>query len=460
MSEPATPRTTFVEGEANRSAARRSWARDAAGMRDAPLVDRDAHAFYHQVLSTPCLDGIVAAEGPWLERADGTRLLDFHGNSVHQLGFAHPEVVAAMSEQLARLPFCTRRFTNEPAVELAERLVRIAPGSLRDRARVLLAPSGAVAVGIALKIARAVTGRQRTIAFEGAFHGATIEAGAVGGQPLFTRGMGPPMAHALHAPPPVPEACAHDCGGGCSGACAERIESMLHDRSVAAVIAEPIRATTVRPIPREFWHRVREACARTGTLLIFDEIPTGLGRAGCHLASEHSGVTPDILVLGKGLGGGVFPQAAVLGREEFNENGVTPIRELAIGHYTHEKSPVGAAAALATLDVIERDGLVARARSLGRRWRERLGDRIGDHPAVREIRQIGLMVAVEMGTGEPESLAERVMYESLRRGLSFKVGGGRCLVLFPPLNIEERLLDRASTILEEALDAAAGARAE
>lgn len=444
-----------VEGDANHSEARRAWVRDPEQVRDPEMVARDAGVFYHQVLSSPCLDGIVAARGPWIERADGTRLLDMHGNSVHQIGHAHPAVVGAVCAQLDRLAFCPRRFTNEAAVELAERLVRLAPGELRDRARVLLAPSGAVAVGIALKIARAVTGRVGTIAFEGAFHGATIETGAVGGQELFTRGMGGSFGEPLHVPPPDPSSCEHGCGGDCSSACAGEIERILAAGKTAAVITEPIRATVVRHMSNQFWARIRAACDRTGTLLIFDEIPTGLGRAGVMFSTELTGVTPDLVVLGKGLGGGAFPQAAVIGRAEFNHTGAVAVRELAIGHYTHEKSPVGAAAARATLDVIQAEGLVDRAEEIGTRWRDQLAERLLQTGVVREIRQTGLMVAVEISASCAAQVADHALYESLRRGLSYKIGGVRSLVLFPPLNIEQRLLDRATTILDESIRCAA-----
>ncbi|MAO20795.1 MAG: aspartate aminotransferase family protein [Phycisphaerae bacterium] len=437
----------ITEGDQNLSTEREGWTSDQPTN---ALIERDSALYYHQILSTPCLDEIINAEGPYITTRSGRTLLDFHGNSVHQLGFSHPAVIEAIETQMRSLPYCTRRYTNSPAVELATRLVACAPGELRDHARVLLTPSGSAAVGIALKIARACTGRHKTIAFHDSFHGATLDAASLSGQDLFHRGMGPMLPGVHHVDPP---------GGLMSAeadieASVEPIEALLDQHDFAAVIAEPIRATTVRVAPAAFWQRVRAACDRNGTLLIFDEIPTGLGRSGMLWASEHTGVTPDLMVIGKGLGGGIFPQAAVVGRAELNDLGPTPVRELALGHYTHEKSPVGSAAALAVLDTLEHEGLVERSSALGQAWRASYAPRLSALPGVVDVRQVGLMLAVEL---TDPAHADRVMYESLRQGLSFKVGGGTCLILFPPLNVETALLDRATEILIGAIERAADA---
>ena len=423
----------ITEGDQNLSEQRAEWADEHTPN---AIVERDAHYYYHQVLSSPCLDQIVAAEGPYITTASGRRLLDFHGNSVHQLGFAHPSVIEAIERQMRTLSYCTRRYTNDRAVELAELLVTTAPGSLKDNARVLLTPSGSAAVGIALKIAFACTGCHRVIAFNDAFHGATLDAASLSGQELFRNGMGPMLPGVAHVPPPSDESSI------------DRIVSMLKEDRYAAVIAEPIRATTVRFAGQHAWRRIHEACDQTGTLLIFDEIPTALGRSGMLWASEHTGITPDLMVIGKGLGGGIFPQAAVIGRDGLNDTGPTPVCQLALGHYTHEKSPVGAAAAIATINTILGGQLVERANLLGSRWKSMYADRLLALPGVREVRQLGLMLAVELA--DPEH-ADRAMYESLRKGLSFKVGGGKTLVLFPPLNIEIALLDQASETLIDAI---------
>ncbi len=437
--------TRITEGDQNLSDQRLKWRHE---QQDNTVVRRDAQLYYHQVLSTPCLDQIVHAQGPFIYTASGQRLLDFHGNSVHQLGFGHPAVIAAIEQQMRTLPYCTRRYTNDRAVELAHRLVSSAPGQLRNNARILLTPSGSAAVGIAIKIARACTGRHKTVAFHDAFHGATLDTAALSGQDLFHRGMGPLMPGVMHVPPPANPSCTMCNNSKCNDACAEPIEQLLTKHDVAAVIAEPIRATTVRAATISYWKRIREACDRTGALLIFDEIPTGLGRTGTLWASEHTGVTPDLMVIGKGLGGGVFPQAAVIGRSDLNDTGPTPVRELALGHYTHEKSPVGCAAALATIDTIINEQLAQRAYTLGQSWKQDHESRLMSLPGVKAVRQVGLMLAVEID--DPDH-ADRAMYHALRNGLSFKVGGATTLVLFPPLNIELDLLDEATDLLIKAI---------
>lgn len=451
-----------VEGDANNGPARAAWAAGMECSAARSLLDRDAHAFYHQSLSTPCLDAIVGAQGPFIINNDGRRLLDFHGNSVHQIGHGHPEVMEAVERTLREIPFCPRRFTNEPAVRLAERLIELAPGELAGEARVLLVPSGAVAVGLAVRLARAVTGRHKTIGFADSFHGATLEAASIGGQELFTRGMGPLLPGALHVQPPCSQPCG-SCDGLCTGECADRVEALLAAGDVAAVVAEPVRATTVHVPPPAYWHRVREACTHQGTLLIFDEIPTGLGRSGRMWACEHFGVTPDILVIGKGLGGGLFPIAGIVGRRNLNDTGAIRLGDLSLGHFTHEKSPVGAAAALATLNIITRDDLPARAALVGRSWvqdlREALFDltdaaSVASGLMVRGVRNLGLMVVVELGGPLASEIADRCLYEMLARGLSCKVGGGVHLIFFPPLNIERTQLDRATGIIIESLMAA------
>lgn len=435
-----------TEGDVNHTPARRAWQAAHLGEAARALLAADQRAFLRQSLSTPCLNGLRRARGAWIEDLDGRRYLDLHGNSAHQVGYAHPRVVEAVRRQLDSLPFCPRRYANGPAAALAERLAAITPAGL---SKCLFAPGGSLAVGIALKLARAATGRFKTISFRGSFHGASLDAAAVGGEELFHARMGPLMPGALHVSPPGEAGCGHGCGGSCSSACADELETMLaREGDVAAVIAEPVRATTVAVPPADYWRRVRASCDRHGALLIFDEIPTGLGRTGRMFACEHFGVTPDILVLGKGLGGGVMPIAAVVARPELD---IAP--ELALGHYTHEKSPLGAAAALATLDVLAEDRLVERSQTLGESVLARLQSELGGRPGISGCRGLGLMLGVEHGASagrSAEDIAESVMYGSLSAGLSYKVGGGRVATLFPPLTISEADLDRAIDIFASA----------
>ncbi len=430
-----------TEGDVNASPSRAQWVGEHLGDAARALLDEDARYFFHQALSTPCLNALESCHGSSLVDVGGREFLDFHGNSAHQVGYGHPRVVAAIRAQLDALSFSPRRYTNRPAIDLAKRLARLAP---MNDARVLFAPGGASAIGMALKLARLVTRRYKTISWWGSFHGATLDAISIGGEDMFRDGLGPLMPGAMHVPPPGPDE------GGATAESLARIEEIFErERDIAAFIAEPIRCTNVVQPPASYWRSVRELCDRHGALLIFDEIPIALGRTGRMFACEYTGVALDIVCIGKGLGGGVFPIAAMIGRGSLNT-----VSASSIGHFTHEKSPVGAAAALATLDIIDDEQLLGRATNLGgeiaaslRAMRERIG-------AIKEVRACGLLFGVELqdvnGEGA-DTIAERVLYACLRRGLSFKVSSGNVLTLAPPLTISASDLARALAILEDAL---------
>ncbi|WP_246162210.1 (R)-1-hydroxy-2-aminoethylphosphonate ammonia-lyase [Roseovarius faecimaris] len=440
-----------TEGEANTSEARAEWAarEDHGPTRD--LLNRDAEAFLHQSLSSPCVATIARAEGIWIEDTAGRRFMDFHGNSVHHIGYGHPRLVEAVKAQMDALPFSPRRFTNAVSVELAERLGKLAPG---DLSKVLFTTGGSDANEVALKIARAATGRFKTLSFWDAFHGAGFGSASVGGEATFRSHIaGPLMPGTEHVAPFHCYRCAYGHPGpeACGLACAKMVEYVLaREGDVAAVIAEPMRAVPVVP-PPGYWRAVREACNRHGALLIMDEIPTGLGKTGRMFAFDHDGIVPDIVTLGKALGGGMLPLAAVIARRDLDVCG-----EFAIGHYTHEKNPVTARAALTTLDIIEDEGLVERADKLGRAAMDRLHESLGGHARVGDIRGRGLMFGVEMvkdrDTRETDhATAEKIYYACLERGLSFKISAGSVLTLSPPLTIPEDDLDRALSIVEDAI---------
>lgn len=451
MAWPADGVTRFdplVEGDVNASPRRERWRERHIDSETASQLEQDAEHFLHQSLSTPCLDALSRSDGIHLEDVAGRRFMDFHGNSAHQLGYGHPRVIEAIKRQLDELPFCPRRYANKPAIDLARKLAELAPG---DLGKSLFAPSGAVAIGIALKLARIATGRHKTLAFHGAFHGATLEAASVGGEALFREGLGPLLPGAHHVAPPHTYRCAHGCGGRCDWRCAEAVEAVLAQGDIAALVAEPIRCTTVLPPPQGYWRRVREACDRHGTLLIFDEIPTCLGRTGRMFACEIVDAVPDILVLGKGLGGGVMPMAAIVARRTLDIAG-----DRALGHYTHEKSPVGAAAALAAIECIEQDDLLSHVRTVGAHAMEQLNAMRGRHPLIGDVRGVGLLIGVELVAedGAPAAnAADAVMYEALERGLSFKVSNGNVLTLTPPLVITSAQMDEAIRILDDSLTA-------
>ncbi len=435
------------EGDVNLTPRRTAYVErqvDAAGR---ALLETDARLFFHQSLSTPCLDALTASRGSRLVTTSGRELLDFHGNSVHQLGHGHPAVIAALEQALAELPFSPRRFTNRFAVALAERLCAAMEGGPW---KLLLAPAGALAVSTAIKLARMVTGRHKILSFWGSFHGASLDAISVGGEALFRRGIGPLLPATEHIPPPTRGRCRFGCTEATHGNCLAYLEYVLEaEGDFAALIAEPMRWTTVELPPPGYWRAVREICDRLGVLLIFDEIPSCLGRTGSLFAHRQVDAVPDILMVGKGLGGGVFPLAAMLARAEFDR-----FPETALGHYTHEKSAPGCAAALAALEVIEAEDLCGRAKRLGAATLARLEAMRCRFPLIHEVRGIGLHLGIELrrADGSPAvDAAEAVLYACLDRGLSFKVGGGNVLVLSPPLTIAEAELEEALAILEGAL---------
>ncbi len=415
------------------------------------LLARDEKAFLHQSVSSPCLGTVTAAGGIWLTDGQGHRVMDFHGNNVHHIGYGHPRLKAAITAQMEALPFAPRRFASEKAVELAEKLGRITPGNL---SKVLLATGGSDAVEMALKLARAATGRFKTLSFWDAFHGAGFGASSVGGEALF-RGpaIGPLLPGAEHVAPFACYRCPYGHAGPdrCGLACAAMIDYVLErEGDVAAVIAEPMRAVPYLP-PPGFWRQVREACDRHDTLLIFDEIPTGLGKTGRLFACEHDGVTPDILVLGKGLGGGILPLAAIVARPELDMAG-----DYALGHYTHEKNPVLARAALETIAIIEDEDLVANAAAVGTHALERLHAMQECHETVGDVRGAGFLIGIELvsdrATRMPApGLAEAVLYAAYDRGLSFKLTMGNVITLTPPLVTTRAQMDAALDIIDECL---------
>jgi len=436
------------EGDLNISPNRQAWAAETIDNDARHWLEEDAKYFLHQSLSTPCLNVLSGCEGSEIIDSQGRRLLDFHGNNVHQVGFSHPRVVEAITRQMKKLSFCTRRYTNIPAIQLAKKLTELAPGDLN---RVLFAPGGTSAIGMALKLARVATGRFKTISMWDSFHGASLDAISVGGEAMFRNGIGPLLPGCEHVPPPDNRHCPFACGAACNLKCADYIEYVLaKEGDVAAVIAEPIRSTPFVP-PLDYWKKVRAACDKHGALLILDEIPQCLGRTGHMFACEYFDIVPDILVIGKGLGGGIFPFAAMIARE-----GLNVMASRALGHYTHEKNPVAAAAALATIEVIEQEGVLANVRVQGEYALQRLNAMRATHPLIGDVRGLGLMLGVELVTNRETMAraineAEQVMYRSLATGLNFKLTMGNIITLTPALTISRSEMDRALDILEAAI---------
>ena len=404
-------------------------------------------------MSTPCLNAIAKAEGIWIEDVAGRRYMDFHGNNVHHIGYGHPRVKRVIAEQMDTLPFAPRRYACEPALALAEKLGEISPGTL---SKVLFTTGGSDAVEVAVKLARTATGKHKTLSFWDAFHGAGFGASAMSGEVLFRSGPAAPLvAGALHVAPFGGYRCPYGTTSpeASGAACARMIDYILsHDTEVACLVAEPTRAVPYIP-PPGFWAEVRRICDRHGVLLIFDEIPTGLGKTGRMFSCDHDGVAPDIVVMGKALGGGILPIAAVIARPELDVGGAW-----AFGHYTHEKNPVTTRAALETIAVIEDEELVDKAALVGSAALARMEEMKARLPAIGDVRGRGLLLGLELvrdrDTREPDGdLAETVLYRCLDEGVSFKTTMGNVLTLTPPLVVTEAQMMQALEVIEKAIAA-------
>lgn len=437
------------EGDTNITPARQRWTQSIADPTTQQMLEQDSRYFLHQSMSTPCLDALVEAEGIYLRDAAGKRYMDFHGNNVHQVGYGHPHVVNRIQNQIAALPFSPRRFTNQTAIDCAKKLTEIAGGELN---RVLFAPGGTSVVGMALKLARHVTGNYKVVSLWDSFHGASLDAIAVGGEACFREGMGPLLAGVERIPPAITYRGAFPSPDGSDVHYADYLEYVIEkEGGIGAFIAEGLRNTDVQIPSRAYWQRIREICDKHNVLLIIDDIPNGMGRTGHWFTYQAFGIEPDILCIGKGLGGGIVPMAAMLTKDKYNT-----ASQVSLGHYTHEKSPVGCAAALATIEVIEQESLLAKVKDDDAYVRDRLQTMQSRYSLIGDIRGMGLLWGIELVTcREAKSRAldeaESILYRCLELGLSFKVSQGNVLQLSPPLIIERGELERALDIVEQAI---------
>jgi 4-aminobutyrate aminotransferase len=411
------------------------------------LIARD------QAVASPSLTRaypLVAESGSGLvvTDVDGNRFLDFAaGIAVCSTGHSHPKVVQAIKDQAERLIHIAATDFYEPRyVEFTERLAGIAPFS--EKARVFLTNSGTEAVEGAIKLARYHTHRPGIIAFEGGFHGRTMGALSLTNSKIKQRaGFGPllPMVH--HAPFPRIRAWREGSGGDGSAEL-EVLRKTIFGRiiapsDVAAIVIEPIQGEGgYFPAPAPFLKGLRELCDEHGILLIADEIQSGMGRTGTWWAIERAGVEPDIILSAKGIASGM-PIGAFIARDS-----VWTWPPGAHGS-TFAGNPVCAAAGLATLDIIESEGL-ANADAMGARLRSGLERVAANVEAVRDIRGAGLMLGVEFDSHEA---AEAVQEAAFRLGLLTLECGESSLRFSPPLIVDAAAVDTAVRIFGEAITA-------
>jgi 4-aminobutyrate aminotransferase len=405
-------------------------------------------------------------EGSWLVTTDGRRYLDYSsGIGVTSTGHAHPRVAAAVAEQAAKLLHGQQNIVyHEPGLRLHARLAERAPA---EGWGAFLSNSGAEAVEAAVKLARVATGRPVILAFRGGFHGRTAQAMALTSSRVTVRGDFEPLPGSVHhaaypfcyrAPGGAhsPEACTCDWE-----AQLELLFAQLVDpRRVAAVIIEPVigEGGYIVP-PPAFLPRLREITREHGMLLIADEVQTGFGRTGRFWAVEHWGVVPDIIVMAKGIASGL-PLSGILAPRELLA------RWLPGTHGgTYGGNVVACAAALATLDVIDDEGLVANASERGAQLLAGLQPLAERHASVGDVRGLGCMVAIELvkpgvgdGRGADPEATKRVLAEALERRLIVLSAGsfGQVVRLIPPLVTTADEVDQAIEIMSQAVTAAEG----
>jgi 4-aminobutyrate aminotransferase len=384
---------------------------------------------------------------------EGRRYIDFgSGIAVLNTGHLHPKVQGAVAAQLARLSHaCFQVTPYENYVALAERLNDLAPGP--GPWKTIFLTTGAEAVENAVKIARYHTGRPAVIAFGGGFHGRTLACISLTGKVHpYKAGFGPMLPDIYHAPFPMEY---HGISVEASLAAIEHL--FKHDvdaQRVAALIIEPVQGEGGFYIaPTAFLRELRALCDRHGILLIVDEVQSGFARTGKMFAIEHSGVVPDLMTVAKSLAGGV-PLSAVVGRADIMD---APLPGGLGG--TYAGSPLGCAAALAVLDVIESEGLCARAERQGAMLRARLEDMRSRWPCIGEVRGLGAMVAMELvrdrRPDSPDAEITKALVQSAgRRGLVLLSCGiyGNVIRFLAPLTIPDAQLAEGLAILEAALE--------
>jgi 4-aminobutyrate aminotransferase / (S)-3-amino-2-methylpropionate transaminase / 5-aminovalerate transaminase len=405
------------------------------------------------------------ASGAIVEDVDGNRFIDFaSGIAVLNVGHTSPAVVEAIQRQAERETHtCFHVTMNEPYIELAERLNALVPG---DHAKkTMFANSGAEAVENAVKISRHFTGRDAVVVFDHSFHGRTLLAMSMTAKVMpYKQGFGPFAPEVYRLPFAYPYRCptgssAEECAESCVAYAIDEMTKHIGAANIACVVAEPIQGEGGFVVPAAgFLPAVKEFCERNGIVFVADEVQTGYGRTGEWFAISHEGVVPDLVTSAKSLGAGM-PISAITGRADIMD----AVHAGGLGG-TYGGNPVAAAAALAAVDQIERDGLTTRARELGEVALSRLRDMRTRHEWIGDVRGRGLMAAVELvedrATQVPlaKDKSNAVIEHCYRNGVLLLKAGtyDNVIRLLPPLMIDEALLREGLDVLDEAFAAASG----
>jgi adenosylmethionine-8-amino-7-oxononanoate aminotransferase len=418
--------------------------------------------------------GVIIRDSAGREYVDASS-----GAAVSCLGHSHPDVLAAMREQLDRLAYAhTSFFTTEAAEELADELVAGAPEGI---GHVFFVSGGSEAIEAALKLARQYfvelgeSKRRYVIARRQSYHGITLGALAVGGRERQRKAFAPLLFETHHVSPVFEyrERRADETSQAYGERLAEELDVKIEElggENVMAFVAETVVGATLGAVPAVpgYFQRIREVCDRHGVLLILDEVMCGMGRTGTLHACEQEGITPDLIAIAKGLGGGYAPIGALLMQERIFDAVADGSGAFQHSH-TYMGHPLACAAALAVQRVIHRDGLLANVRTQGGQLARRLKERFGNHPFVGDVRGRGLFQAVELVADrdskapfEPEhKLHARVKAEAMARGLMvYPMGGtvdgvrGDHVLLAPPFIVDAPIVDTIVERLGDAIDAA------
>jgi 4-aminobutyrate aminotransferase len=402
---------------------------------------------------------IDRGEGSWLIDAGGERYLDYtSGIAVTNTGHAHPRIAAAVAEQATKAFHLQQNIVyHKPGLELHERLPRYFPGDVGEPIGLFLSNSGAEAIEASVKLAKIATRRPLVIAFRGGFHGRTHAAMSLTTSSVKYRGHYEPLQGGIHHVP-FPDPLRYGGGEAALAQTMSAIEELFattcYPDDVAAFILEPILGEGGYVIPPDtFLPALRELADRHGILIITDEIQTGYGRTGKFFASEWTGTVPDIVVMAKGIASGL-PLSGIMARRSLIDKWPPSSHG-----GTYGGNVVSCAAALATLDVIEDEGLVANAEREGGRLLDSLRRMTAGNPEVAEVRGRGLMVAIDFadpGTKSPRpDLAKALLHEAFDRKLLLLTCGtyGNVVRIIPPLITTDEEVDHALGVIKESLAA-------
>ncbi|MFI8998731.1 aspartate aminotransferase family protein [Streptomyces sp. NPDC053542] len=437
-------------------------------MNHTELAAADRARIIHPYLPGTVEERVVMTEGSGcrLTDAEGRSYLDATGGLwLAQIGHGREEVARAAAEQMEKLEYFTSfwEFSNDRAIELATRLTSLAPEGL---GHVYFTSGGSEGNEAAIKMARyyhhrrGESSRTWILARDKAYHGIGYGGGSATGFPLYHEGFAPMMPHVSHLTPPWPYRTELYGGEDPCDFLIRELEERIAEigpGNIAAMIGEPIMGVGGMLVPpADYWPRVREVLDRHGILLIFDEVVTAYGRVGEWFAAQHFGVTPDIIVTAKGITSGYTPLGALLVGDRVAEQ---LLREhgFPMG-YTYNGHPVAAAVALANLDIIEREGLLARAVEIGGALHDELQAQLGDLPVVGEVRSVGMMLAVELVADKATRVPlpvrpERMPHDVIRRETGVIVrDSAHSIVLSPPLVMTEAEVKETVTAMRSVLE--------